>query len=190
MFVAHESDEDDGPSSLAPNQLTAEQIPTSISPAKNEDFIKQCIRTQVMTFKNPLRKLVWKQLYLRMEAVAGSTTDQFNAISLAEATAGFYQVWIVCNYLGISCIILVNLFHVIFQDTIQTCFGTKELPPEDTGLPNCVDVQHMNSYYLNKTGKGSIIRILTCFAYNHPDLQYSPMLYPIASIIRHFLTGM
>jgi len=161
---AHESDEDDGPSSLAPNQLTAEQIPTSISPAKNEDFIKQCIRTQVMTFKNPLRKLVWKQLYLRMEAVAGSTTDQFNAISLAEATAGFYQ------------------------DTIQTCFGTKELPPEDTGLPNCVDVQHMNSYYLNKTGKGSIIRILTCFAYNHPDLQYSPMLYPIASIIRHFLT--
>ena len=82
------------------------------------------------------------------------------------------------------------LFHVIFQDTIQTCFGTKELPPEDTGLPNCVDVQHMNSYYLNKTGKGSIIRILTCFAYNHPDLQYSPMLYPIASIIRHFLTGM
>ena len=95
MFVAHESDEDDGPSSLAPNQLTAEQIPTSISPAKNEDFIKQCIRTQVMTFKNPLRKLVWKQLYLRMEAVAGSTTDQFNAISLAEATAGFYQVYIV-----------------------------------------------------------------------------------------------
>ena len=31
-------------------------------------------------------------------------------------------------------------------------------------------------------------RILTCFAYNQPDLQFCPMLYSISSILRHFLS--
>ena len=105
---SHDSEEDDGPSSLAPKQLTSTEIPTSLNPAKEDNFVKQVIRNQVMSFKSPLRRLIWRHLYLRMEALAGSTTDPFNAVSLAEATAGLYH------------------------DTIQTCFGSQELPSEGT----------------------------------------------------------
>ena len=75
----HDSDEDDGPSSLAPN-FTLEQIPSSFAPAKDDNVVKQLVRNQILNFKSPLRRLMWRNLYLRMEAFAGSTTDPFNAI--------------------------------------------------------------------------------------------------------------
>jgi hypothetical protein len=165
---SHEIDDDDehdGPSSMNPNQLTNEQIPSALSALKDDTVIKTVMRNQCMDFKNSLRPLMWKALYLRMEALAGSTTDALNAVSLAEATAGLYH------------------------DTIQTCFGTQELISEEIGLPSCIDHNHTNSYYLNSLGKVSVARLLTCFSYNQPDLQYCPMLYPIASILRHFMSG-
>ena len=90
----------------------------------------------------------------------------FSLYSLAEATASFYH------------------------DTIQTCFGSQDVPSEEnTCLPSCVDVNHTNCYYLNSMGKRLVGRILTCFAYNQPDMQYCPMLYSITSILSHYLSG-
>ena len=107
---------------------------------------------------------MWKALYLRMEALAGNTTDPLNAASLCEASASLYR------------------------DTIQTCFGTQELLAEEIGLPSCVDHKLTNCFYLSNNGKLTLARILTCFAYNQPDIQYCPMLYLIASILRHYLS--
>ena len=132
---------------------------------KNDNDIKLTIRQQRMNFKSPFRAKVWKALYLRMEALASSTTDPFNAQSLADATASLYQ------------------------DTVQTCFGTQELLAEEIGLPSCVEHKLTTNYFLNNVGKLTVARILTCFAYNQPDIQYCPMLYPIASILRHYLSG-
>ena len=77
---SHESEEDDGPSSQSPNQLSMDQIQTSFAPSKDDIAVKQLIRGQNMNVKNPIRPLIWKHLYLRLEALAGSTTDPFNAI--------------------------------------------------------------------------------------------------------------
>ena len=48
---------------------------------------------------------------------------------------------------------------------------------------------HTNTYCLTAKGKISVARLLTCFAYNQPDIQYCPILYPLAAAIRHYLTG-
>ena len=108
---------------------------------------------------------MWKALYLRMEGIAGNTTDALNAASLADATA------------------------MLYHDTIQTCFGTQDLQSEEIGLPSCVEHKLTQSYFLSNRGKCTVARILSCFAYNQPDIQYCPMLYSIASVLRHYLSG-
>ena len=160
-------DENDGPSGPCSNQLTSDQMARSLSASIEDKEVKLTIRNQLMHFKSPLRCKMWKALYLRMEALASSTTDPLNAASLAEASASLYH------------------------DTIQTCFGTKDLMgnPEDMGLPSCVEHKMTKSFFLSNFGKSTVARILTCFAYNQPDIQYCPMLYPLASIFRHYLSG-
>ena len=103
--------------------------------------------------------------FLIISGIAGNTTDALNAASLADATASLYQ------------------------ETIKTCFSTQDLKTEEIGLPSCVEHKLTQSYYLNNRGKLTVARVLSCFAYNQPDIQYCPMLYPIASILRHYLSG-
>ena len=68
MILPYFSDEEhDGPSSTSPNQLTSEQIRTTLSPAAEEKNVKLIVRHQHMHFKSPLRSQMWKALYLRME---------------------------------------------------------------------------------------------------------------------------
>ena len=68
MILSYFSDEEhDGPSSTSPNQLTSEQIKTTLSPAAEEKNVKLIVRHQRMHFKSPLRSQMWKALYLRME---------------------------------------------------------------------------------------------------------------------------
>ena len=68
MILPYFSDEEhDGPSSTSPNQLTSEQIRTTLSPAAEEKNVKLIVRHQRMHFKSPLRSQMWKALYLRME---------------------------------------------------------------------------------------------------------------------------
>ena len=100
-----------------------------------------------------------------ISGIAGNTTDALNAASLADATASLYQ------------------------ETIKTCFSTQDLKSEEIGLPSCVEHKLTQSYYLNNRGKLTVARVLSCFAYNQPDIQYCPMLYPIASVLRHYLSG-
>ena len=201
-----DEDEPDGPSGI----LSVDDIPTTLAPGRDEAAVKMVMRNHNHDFKNPLRPHTWKALYLRLEAIAGTTTDPLNAQSLADATANLYQ------------------------DTLQTCFGTQgqlnkniskqkllhitdvplrvSLSPwtsalydvgsmttkhfsdisniDEIGLPGCIDPNHTNSYYLGSAGKTSVARILTCFAYNQPDLQYCPILYSIAAVLRHYLSGL
>lgn len=144
--------------------LLAEQIPVAFSPSKDETSVKMLVRSHGLGTLRPERKLIWKTCYVRLEASAGATLDVENANSLVEANE--------------------NMYH----DTVRTCFGSLDLPDGEPALPGCVDEKHCNSYYLSRNGKISVGRILTCLGYNQPDVQYCPMLFPIAATIRHFLT--
>eukprot|EP00095_Tigriopus_kingsejongensis_P002050 maker-scaffold254_size236139-snap-gene-0.9 protein:Tk02050 transcript:maker-scaffold254_size236139-snap-gene-0.9-mRNA-1 annotation:"tbc1 domain family member 24 isoform x4" len=78
--------------------------------------------------------------------------------------------------------------RVLFQDSLETCFGSKELPKEMPQLPSAVESSHLNSFCLTRKGKISTARILVVFIYNNPDIQFAPALYPLTAIIRHYLS--
>ena len=77
---------------------------------------------------------------------------------------------------------------VLLNDTLVSCFGTTDLPSKEPALPSCVDAAHTNHYFLTQKGKISVARLLRCYAYNTPEVQYCPMLFPITSILRHYLS--
>ena len=94
----------------------------------------------------------------------------------------------------------------LYWETVKTCFGNQgkwpynnllnlmpyvalsELPSEPAPTPSILEPQHMNNFCLKPKGGISVSRILTCFAYNSPDIQYCPHSYPIAAVIRHYLS--
>ena len=77
----------------------------------------------------------------------------------------------------------------LYWETVRTCFGGEELPPSEVSLPSIVERAHANSFCLTAAGRSSVARILNCVAYNLPDIQYCPYSYPIASVLRHYLSG-
>ena len=53
--------------------------------------------------------------------------------------------------------------------------------------PGCVDPSHTNHYHLDPAGQLTVARLVTAVAYNSPDISYSPLLYPVTAILRHYL---
>ena len=76
----------------------------------------------------------------------------------------------------------------LLDDTLKSCFGTTDMQPKEPSLPSCVDAAHTNHYFLTHKGKVSVARLLRCYAYNTPEVQYCPMLFSITSILRHYLS--
>ena len=58
-------------------------------------------------------------------------------------------------------------------------------------LPGWIDPkQHSHaSYFLNQAGKDSVRIIITCLLYDRPEITFCPMLYPLACLLRHYLSG-
>lgn len=55
-------------------------------------------------------------------------------------------------------------------------------------IPPCVDPTHIPYYYLNRRGQQAALRILSIFAYYHPDVTWAPLLAPITSLFLHYMT--
>ena len=55
-------------------------------------------------------------------------------------------------------------------------------------LPSCVDANHIPYYHLNRAGQHAVIRILSVFAYYHPDITWAPLLAPITALFLHYMT--
>ena len=55
-------------------------------------------------------------------------------------------------------------------------------------LPSCVDANHIPYYHLNRAGQHAVIRILSVFAYYHPDITCAPLLAPITALFLHYMT--
>lgn len=56
-------------------------------------------------------------------------------------------------------------------------------------LPPFVDSTHCLPYHLTRKGRSVADRVVTVLAYACPDITYSPTLYPIASLLLHFMSG-
>jgi hypothetical protein len=55
-------------------------------------------------------------------------------------------------------------------------------------LPSCVDGNHLPHYHLNRRGQHAVTRILSVFAYYHPDITCAPLLGPITALFLHYMT--
>ncbi|XP_071743961.1 GTPase-activating protein skywalker isoform X4 [Lepeophtheirus salmonis] len=51
----------------------------------------------------------------------------------------------------------------------------------------CINPKLTSTYGLNELGRVSVRRIVHCVTYNSPEIQYCPLVFPLASIFRHFL---
>jgi len=71
--------------------------------------------------------------------------------------------------------------------TVETCFGSRDLPSGPVGYPHCVDPSHTNSFHLDTSGQASLGRVLTCISYNCPDIAFCPLMCSAAAILRHYL---
>lgn len=76
-------------------------------------------------------------------------------------------------------------WHLI---TLQV-FGTTELPDKPIMLPPFVDSRHCLPYHLTRKGGAVADRIVSVLGYGCPHITYSPTLYPITSILLHFMSG-
>jgi hypothetical protein len=54
-------------------------------------------------------------------------------------------------------------------------------------LPSCIDVNHLPNYNLNRKGQHARTRILSVFAYYHPDVTWAPLLAPLAALFLHYM---
>lgn len=68
-------------------------------------------------------------------------------------------------------------------------FGTTELSEKPIMLPAFVDATHCLPYHLTRTGRAVADRIVNVLGYDCPDITYSPVLYPVTSILLHFMSG-
>jgi hypothetical protein len=55
-------------------------------------------------------------------------------------------------------------------------------------LPSCIDINHLPNYNLNRKGQHARTRILSVFAYYHPDVSWAPLLAPITALFLHYMT--
>lgn len=81
-----------------------------------------------------------------------------------------------------------NLINIYVISTLKV-FGTTELSEKPIMLPAFVDATHCLPYHLTSTGRAVADRIVNVLGYDCPDITYSPVLYPITSILLHFMSG-
>ncbi|KAL9923101.1 GTPase-activating protein skywalker isoform X1 [Glossina fuscipes] len=75
-----------------------------------------------------------------------------------------------------------------YWEMVHQVFGTTELSEKPIMLPAFVDAAHCLPYHLTRTGRSVADRIVNVLAYDCPDITYSPVLYPITSILLHFMS--
>ena len=79
------------------------------------------------------------------------------------------------------------------QDSCQnqdSCPNSQEKNGYDQSarkLPGFVDLSCCRYFYLNPKGQRVVERILWCIAHDHPEITFSPLLYPIASLFLHYM---
>jgi hypothetical protein len=54
-------------------------------------------------------------------------------------------------------------------------------------LPAFVDNENILYYFLNDNGKKAVLRVLCTLAAVHPDITFSPLLLPLASLFLHYM---
>ena len=71
----------------------------------------------------------------------------------------------------------------LYWDTVDTCYGSRDLPRDSSRLPGCVDTSHIHVYSLGPDDRARVSRLVTVLSYNCPDIPYIPLIYPVTAVI-------
>ncbi|XP_055683580.1 GTPase-activating protein skywalker isoform X2 [Lutzomyia longipalpis] len=81
-----------------------------------------------------------------------------------------------------------SMLDGFYWDMVNQVFGTTELPDKPIMLPPFVDSTHCLPYHLTRKGRAVADRVVSVLGYACPDITYSPSLYPITSLLLHFMS--
>ncbi|CAF1202554.1 unnamed protein product [Adineta steineri] len=73
-----------------------------------------------------------------------------------------------------------------YPEDIRNMFGRRN--DITVRLPSCIDLDHLPNYNLNRKGQHARTRILSVFAYYHPDITWAPLLAPLTALFLHYMT--
>uniref|UniRef100_A0A0K8STK2 TBC1 domain family member 24 n=2 Tax=Lygus hesperus TaxID=30085 RepID=A0A0K8STK2_LYGHE len=75
-----------------------------------------------------------------------------------------------------------------YWELVNQLFGNTELPDKIVQLPQFVEMEHRHTFFLNKKGVKVADRVVCVLGFSCPDITYSPMVYPIAALLLHYMT--
>lgn len=75
-----------------------------------------------------------------------------------------------------------------YWEMVKQVFGSLDLPDKPINLPPFVEPSHCHSYYLNRKGRHVVDRVVSVLGYAYPDIVYSPTIYPICSLLLHYIS--
>lgn len=78
-----------------------------------------------------------------------------------------------------------NFYFCVLDEAL--CIS--DLPEKSIIMPPFVDGAHCLTYHLNKSGRIMAERVVAVLGYAYPDITYSPTVFPITSILLHFMSG-
>lgn len=76
-----------------------------------------------------------------------------------------------------------------YQDMVIQVFGTADLQDKPISLPPFVETSHCQTYYLTHRGRSVADRVVSVIGYACPDIVFSPTIYPICSLLLHYMSG-
>lgn len=90
------------------------------------------------------------------------------------------ELWpLLCSYHGKE-----KFLEGFYEETLHEILGSNDLP---SSLPSFVDPSYCMNYFLNRDGKKKIMRVVTAVCRTHPEIVYSPLIYPLSSLLGHYM---
>lgn len=81
-----------------------------------------------------------------------------------------------------------SILEGFYWDMVNQIFGTTELPDKPILLPQFVESRHCIAYHLTRKGRNVADRVVCVLGYAHPEITYSPAIYPVTAILLHYMT--
>lgn len=81
-----------------------------------------------------------------------------------------------------------SILEGFYWDMVNQIFGTTELPDKPILLPQFVESGHCIAYHLTRKGRNVADRVVCVLGYAHPEITFSPAIYPVTAILLHYMT--
>ncbi|XP_067123152.1 GTPase-activating protein skywalker-like [Centruroides vittatus] len=78
-----------------------------------------------------------------------------------------------------------NFLEGFYEETLEEVLGSHGGTP--SSLPSFVDPSYCMNYFLNNAGKKKTMRVMCAIYRTHPEIVYSPLIYPLSSLLMHYM---